>query len=312
VAVEVDLAANGAADVSVVGGADVGGRVAGAAGPGPVDDDPCAASWRRGRRSRSTLATTGVRRALRSLRSVRVVEPPARGAPVPGIGLDRALTRLLWRPARAVLAASVVAAFAAHGALAVAGGKMRPQRARAVAVEMTVAPALEDEVLADEARPPPPPADPVARSAPNVDAAPSAAALATPSLGRAVAGGVPTLGFSAARGAESESSSGGARSPGRRALPDEAALVPARAIERFPPRFPPAARAKGASGYVVVSLRVDTAGAVTEVRVLDARPAGVFDAAAVAAVERWRFEPATRAGRPVASWVKQTIRFELE
>jgi periplasmic protein TonB len=45
--------------------------------------------------------------------------------------------------------------------------------------------------------------------------------------------------------------------------------------------------------------------------VLESQPAGVFDAAAVAGVQQWRFEPASYRGENVRVWARQRVRFDL-
>jgi protein TonB len=89
-------------------------------------------------------------------------------------------------------------------------------------------------------------------------------------------------------------------------------LVAARPLSRAAPRFPPRAQRDGVTGFVVVQIRVGAAGEVTDVRVVDSQPAGVFDDAAIESVRRWTFAPASADGAPLASWVRQTLRFQLE
>lgn len=82
-------------------------------------------------------------------------------------------------------------------------------------------------------------------------------------------------------------------------------------ISTVNPRYPTqAARAKQ-EGYVIVAFIVTPEGTTTNVRVTDSRPIHVFDRAAIDAVERWRFKPATRNGEPVASEVTNRIDFKL-
>lgn len=81
---------------------------------------------------------------------------------------------------------------------------------------------------------------------------------------------------------------------------------------RTPPSFPARARSLGQSGSVTVSFVVDVDGSVADVYVVASEPPGVFDQAAVKAVEGWRFEPGTDHGNPVAVRVRQTLTFELE
>jgi len=55
------------------------------------------------------------------------------------------------------------------------------------------------------------------------------------------------------------------------------------------PAYPPAAQARGLEGYVDVSFTVTPFGAVENPSVTGAQPQNVFDAAALAAVSRWRY-----------------------
>ncbi|MEQ1564998.1 MAG: energy transducer TonB [Myxococcota bacterium] len=87
---------------------------------------------------------------------------------------------------------------------------------------------------------------------------------------------------------------------------------PPRATTRTPPTFPARARSLGQSGRVTLSFVVDVDGSVQDVTVVEAEPPGVFDDAAVAAVESWAFEPGRNEGMPVAVRVRQTLTFELE
>jgi protein TonB len=87
---------------------------------------------------------------------------------------------------------------------------------------------------------------------------------------------------------------------------------PPRAVLVMKPAYPYAARRRGVEGMVELLLHVDASGRVQSVRVLRAEPPGVFDEAARRAAGRWRYRPATKAGRPVAARIRQTVRFELE
>lgn len=84
---------------------------------------------------------------------------------------------------------------------------------------------------------------------------------------------------------------------------------PIRPIELASPTYPRRAAREGLSGYVTVEFTVDAHGHTTDIEVVDARPARVFDGKAVAAVRKWRFEPAIRDGEAVAQRVEQTIGF---
>ena len=81
------------------------------------------------------------------------------------------------------------------------------------------------------------------------------------------------------------------------------------AIERVPPDYPAAARAKGISGTVLVQARINVSGHVTEARVAWSVPE--LDAYAVDTVKRWGFKPAMTGGRPVEVWVMIPVRYYL-
>lgn len=70
------------------------------------------------------------------------------------------------------------------------------------------------------------------------------------------------------------------------------------------PEYPTAALRTRQAGEVEVELTIGTDGSVTDARVIRAEPARVFDRAALAAVERWRFQPLSS---PVTA--RRTIAF---
>ncbi len=76
-------------------------------------------------------------------------------------------------------------------------------------------------------------------------------------------------------------------------------------------RYPTAARLRRQQGWVDVQFTVDTDGAVTDAKVIDADPKRVFDREAVRAVERWKFRPALRNGQPFPVTMSRRIRFTL-
>lgn len=79
-----------------------------------------------------------------------------------------------------------------------------------------------------------------------------------------------------------------------------------------PPSYPKAAAEQRIVGKVVVRVDVDTEGRATNVRVLQASPAGVFDDATVAAAKQWTFEPAIRNGKAVASALKIPVTYAMD
>jgi TonB family protein len=74
------------------------------------------------------------------------------------------------------------------------------------------------------------------------------------------------------------------------------------------PVYPAEAAAAGLEGWVDVSFAVSAFGTVTAPAVVAAEPAGVFDAAALAAVSRWRY---TRPPPGEERQVTERVRFEL-
>lgn len=74
------------------------------------------------------------------------------------------------------------------------------------------------------------------------------------------------------------------------------------------PVYPPRAMVQGVQGEVELQFHVDEAGRVHNIRVLNARPAGVFEAAARQALDQWRF-PLAAAGSQAYS---QRFYFSLK
>jgi TonB family protein len=75
------------------------------------------------------------------------------------------------------------------------------------------------------------------------------------------------------------------------------------------PPYPPAALSLNQSGTVVLLLKVGADGRVSEVRVT--RPAAtLLNQAAVRAAYQWTFRPAEQNGRPVTTWVEETVEFK--
>lgn len=75
------------------------------------------------------------------------------------------------------------------------------------------------------------------------------------------------------------------------------------------PEYPEAARIIGRAGTVVLQATIDREGRVVDLVVLRGAPLGMTEAA-LDAVRRWRFRPATLEGRPVAVYYHLTVRFE--
>lgn len=63
-----------------------------------------------------------------------------------------------------------------------------------------------------------------------------------------------------------------------------------KAIKTVAPEYPRGAERRNIEGYVVVQYTVTADGSVKDVKVVEADPEGVFDDAATAAVNQWKFE----------------------
>jgi periplasmic protein TonB len=67
-----------------------------------------------------------------------------------------------------------------------------------------------------------------------------------------------------------------------------------------------------AEGYVVLNLRIEDSGLVSEVSVVESDPPGILDETAVAAFRNVRFIPAQRNGRMVKSEMRYKVEFKLD
>ena len=76
------------------------------------------------------------------------------------------------------------------------------------------------------------------------------------------------------------------------------------------PQMPESARRKGVTGWVEVVFTVNEKGDVDDAEVRNSSPEEVFDAAALKAVRAWRFEPATKDGKPVSTRTMIRLKFD--
>jgi len=86
---------------------------------------------------------------------------------------------------------------------------------------------------------------------------------------------------------------------------------PPRKLSGTPPRVPGWARRGRLEGRVTVRFVVTVEGQVTDLNIRRIEGDERFGREAMRALATWRFEPATRRGRPVACWCAKTISFEL-
>lgn len=82
-----------------------------------------------------------------------------------------------------------------------------------------------------------------------------------------------------------------------------------RPLRQTRPTYPQEAFVKRVEGTVVVEILIDASGRVTPVRVLRSIP--LLDEAARVTVTQWLFQPATKRGRPVATFARAPVTFTI-
>lgn len=78
------------------------------------------------------------------------------------------------------------------------------------------------------------------------------------------------------------------------------------------PDYPRYALQRGIEGHVKLAFTINRAGAVENIRVIEASPQNVFEREARRAAMRWRFAPRTESGLAVAREAVKTLYFRLE
>ncbi len=79
-----------------------------------------------------------------------------------------------------------------------------------------------------------------------------------------------------------------------------------------PPEYPRRAMQRNQQGTVFLEVLVNSRGRVEEIKVAESSGYSILDRAARDAVRDWVFEPGRKAGRPVDTWVRLPVRFELQ
>jgi protein TonB len=81
---------------------------------------------------------------------------------------------------------------------------------------------------------------------------------------------------------------------------------------RVEPQYPPQAARKGLEGWVKVQFTISTAGSVRDAVVVESSDS-VFERAAINAVNKWKYQPQMKAGKPVeTSDIRVVVRFRME
>ncbi|MFZ2209754.1 MAG: energy transducer TonB, partial [Porticoccaceae bacterium] len=85
----------------------------------------------------------------------------------------------------------------------------------------------------------------------------------------------------------------------------------AQCLYRQAPVYPAAARRRGLEGSVQLQVALDATGAIDDITLIESSGSPLLDTAALAAVRRWRCEPARVDGQPVPTVAVQRINFQL-
>lgn len=86
----------------------------------------------------------------------------------------------------------------------------------------------------------------------------------------------------------------------------------ARLVKHVSAEYPPSAANRGIEGVVDVAVTVSSDGSVSDVTVVHSDPPDVFNHSALTAVRRWKYEPKTVNGAPVAAHVQLRLQFKLD
>ena len=78
------------------------------------------------------------------------------------------------------------------------------------------------------------------------------------------------------------------------------------------PQFPDIARSRGIDGWVDLQFVVGSDGAVSDVTVVGAQPAGIFEQSALDAVRHWRYQPVRHDGQAVSQHARVRLRFTVQ
>ena len=83
-------------------------------------------------------------------------------------------------------------------------------------------------------------------------------------------------------------------------------------IVRISPQYPRQALLNGIEGWVQIEFTITPEGRVSDPVVVEAKPRGMFDRAAIQAILRWKFKPRYIDGQAITRRASQVIDFQLE
>lgn len=83
-------------------------------------------------------------------------------------------------------------------------------------------------------------------------------------------------------------------------------------IVRIPPEYPRGPLARNIEGWVLVEFTITRTGTVTDARVVDSEPPGVFDRATLRAIARWKYQPKVVNGEAVPQHnMRELFHYEI-
>ncbi|MCX4190607.1 energy transducer TonB [Methylophaga sp. OBS3] len=82
-------------------------------------------------------------------------------------------------------------------------------------------------------------------------------------------------------------------------------------LVRIPPNYPRMAQRRGIEGVVTIAFTITKDGRVKDPQIIKSNPENVFDAAALAAILKWKFKPKQVDGEAVERRATQEIEFKL-
>ena len=83
-------------------------------------------------------------------------------------------------------------------------------------------------------------------------------------------------------------------------------------ISGMDPQMPFRATSRGISGYVKTTFVVNSAGKVGDIKVIEAKPKGVFERTVIRALSKYTYKPGTKDGQMVATRVRKKFEFKVE
>jgi protein TonB len=103
------------------------------------------------------------------------------------------------------------------------------------------------------------------------------------------------------------------KSPPKRSVRKAAPVRRSPQVARqVPPVYPAAARRAGVEGSVLLQVAVESNGRAGNIFLVSSSGSGLLDAAAMRAVRKWSFRPATLDGQPTSGQVRVPVRFQLQ